>query len=98
MFEQLLVTKLDSVVAELRAEFTNTVKVLEVSFFLAEVDRWKAAEFLQFLLYSGIVVVKGKLSDIVYQHFWLLVVDMFCLCVPCIAVRRLSAGVAEQRP
>ena len=32
MLEQVLVTKLDSVVGELRAEFTNTVKVLEASF------------------------------------------------------------------
>ena len=49
---------------------------------LAEVDRWKATEFRQFVLYSGIVVVKGKLSDIVYQHFLLLVVGIFCLCSP----------------
>ena len=32
MLEPVLVTKLDSVVGELRAEFTNTVKVLEASF------------------------------------------------------------------
>ena len=32
MLEQVLVTKLDSVVGELRTAFTNTVKVLEASF------------------------------------------------------------------
>ena len=49
---------------------------------LLDMDRWKATEFRQFILYSGAVVVKGKISDLVYQHFLLLVVGIFCLCSP----------------
>ena len=47
---------------------------------LSEFEQWKATEFRQFLLYSGIVVVtKGKLSDSVYSHFLLFFFAIFCL-------------------
>ena len=36
---------------------------------LQEVDRWKATEFCTFLLYSGIVSLKGMLSAAMYV-FW----------------------------
>ena len=45
---------------------------------LYEVDRWKATEFRQFLLYSGPVVLKGVLNDALYRHFMLLSVGMYC--------------------
>jgi hypothetical protein len=38
---------------------------------LDEVDRWKATEFRQFLLYLGPVYLKGVLSDVLYDHFLL---------------------------
>ena len=36
---------------------------------LSEIKRWKTAEFRQFLLYSGIVVLKGIVTDQFYYHF-----------------------------
>lgn len=36
---------------------------------LKELDRWKATEFRQFLLYTGPVALKGVVSDKLYQHF-----------------------------
>jgi hypothetical protein len=39
---------------------------------LDELDRWKATEFRQFLLYTGAVVLKNQVSEDIYQHFLLL--------------------------
>ena len=36
---------------------------------LEELDRWKATEFRQFLLYTGPIVLKNVVSDELYQHF-----------------------------
>ena len=49
---------------------------------LSEFDRWKATELRQFLLYSGIVVLKGNLPEDVYSHFLLLFVSVFCMSHP----------------
>lgn len=49
---------------------------------LAEVDRWKATEYRQFLLYSGPVALKGKLPDDKYQNFLDLFVGIYCLASP----------------
>ena len=43
---------------------------------LLEVMRWKAAEFRQFLLYTGAVVLPGILSENLYHHFMLLSVGI----------------------
>ena len=47
-----------------------------------ELLRWKAVEFRQFLLYSGPVVLKGVISEKLYQHFMLLVVASIILVSP----------------
>ena len=47
---------------------------------LAEVDRWKATEFRQFLLFSG--VVSSKLSQALYDHFLILFIAIHCLASP----------------
>ena len=36
---------------------------------LSKIKRWKATELRQFLLYSGIVVLKGIVTDQFYYHF-----------------------------
>ena len=41
---------------------------------VAELDRWKATEFRLFLLYCGVVVLKDKLCDKLYNNFLLLFV------------------------
>ena len=49
---------------------------------LEEVERWKATEFRQFLLYLGPVILKAKLPDHFYKHFMLLSVAIYCLASP----------------
>ena len=46
---------------------------------LSEVERWKATEFRQFLLYTGPVVLKSNLSTAMYKHFILLFMGILCL-------------------
>lgn len=46
---------------------------------VSEIDRWKATEFRQFLLYCGPVVLKGILPDALYNNFLLLSVGIFFL-------------------
>lgn len=44
-----------------------------------EVDRWRATEFRQFLLYTGPPALSGVLTDVVYNHFMLLSVAITLL-------------------
>ena len=56
---------------------------------LSELDRWKASELRRFLLYTGIVVLKGILSKECYKHFLSLPLAIRMLCekgVNCLAV------------
>ena len=49
---------------------------------LSDLKRWKATEFRQFLLYSGIVVLKNVLTKSCYHHFLSLPVAMSILLDP----------------
>lgn len=46
---------------------------------LSELERWKATEYRQFLLYVGLVALKGNISDANFRHFLLLHVSISCL-------------------
>jgi hypothetical protein len=60
--------KLVSLAHYIPREFARKPRSLE------EVDRWKATEFRQFLLYTGQFALKGVLPHNLYKHF-------MCLCV-----------------
>ncbi|XP_076876019.1 uncharacterized protein LOC143525682 isoform X1 [Brachyhypopomus gauderio] len=50
---------------------------------LKEVDRWKATEFRQFLLYTGTVVLRDTLNPEVYSNFLLLSTAIAILVLNC---------------
>jgi hypothetical protein len=52
---------------------------------LSEIDRWKATEFRQFLLYTGKVVLDGILKKDLYDHFLSLNVAISILVSPRLA-------------
>ena len=49
---------------------------------LSEMERWKATEFRQFLLYSGVVALKGRIEKNMYLNFLLFSVGIHCLVRP----------------
>ena len=57
---------------------------------LLEVDRWKATEFCQFLLYTGKVVLKGILPQDLFQHFMCLSIASSILVSPQLAQQHLN--------
>lgn len=61
---------------------------------LTDLDRWKATEFRQFLLYTGPVVLRGILQDSFYHHF--LTVAMSVLLDSNGITRMSSIGYAEE--
>lgn len=58
--------KLNSIVKYIPKEFCRKPRGLD------DVQRWKATEYRQFVLYTGILVFKNLVSDDFYYHFLLL--------------------------
>ena len=54
---------------------------------LSELDRWKATEFRQFLLYTGPLVLKGVVTRAAYGHFMALSVALSILLNSDVKVR-----------
>ena len=52
---------------------------------LTEIDRWKATEYRQLLLYTGKIIFKGLLEDDLYNHFMALSVYIGLLVSPRLA-------------
>ena len=60
---------------------------------LDEIDRWKATEFSQFLLYTAKIALRGTLRDDLYSHFLCLSVAISILVCPNLSqVHRGYAG------
>ena len=57
---------------------------------LAELEHWKATEYRQFLLYTGLYVLKGCLSSCYYDHFLTLSVACHILVTPSLAISHLD--------
>ncbi|KAE9528580.1 hypothetical protein AGLY_012155 [Aphis glycines] len=47
---------------------------------LDDLEYWKATEFREFLLYTGVIVLKSNLKKDMYEHFLLLLVSIRILC------------------
>jgi hypothetical protein len=63
---------------------------------LSELDRWKATEFRQFVLYTGPVVLRKVLHAAAYQHFLCLTVAISILLDSCDAKRETYLDYARQ--
>lgn len=74
--EILLTNNLLSVVGYIPNEFGRKPRPID------ELKRWKATEYRQFLLYTGIVVLKDVVSDDTYYHFLLIHCAYRLLCCP----------------
>jgi len=59
---------------------------------LKEIAYWKASEFRQFLLYSGIIVLNNNVPSAIYKHFLLLHVATTILCSASLIVHYLDFG------
>ena len=78
---QLINSRLAVCNGKLPSEFNRQPRSLD------DLDYWKATELRSFLLYTGMVVLKGVVADDVYEHF-------ICLCL---AVTLMSCPKDERR-
>lgn len=59
----LISAKLVSLNGAMPSEFARQPRSLD------ELDRWKATEYRQFLLYTGLITLRGVVSESLYEHF-----------------------------
>ena len=57
---------------------------------LSDIDRWKATEFREFLLYGGPLAICANIPDQLYQHFLLLFVAIRILASPSLCYTSVS--------
>jgi hypothetical protein len=64
---------------------------------ISELDRWKATELQQFMLYTGPLCLKGILPDSLYSNFMLFSVGMFILLSPslCLQYRQFAGDLLK---
>lgn len=74
--KQMISERLAAISASMPREFMRKGRPLD------QIDRWKATEYRTFLLYSGAVVLRGHLKDVLYANFLLLHVAITVLCSP----------------
>ncbi|XP_016839925.1 uncharacterized protein LOC107980939 isoform X1 [Nasonia vitripennis] len=72
-------------VLQISQRLTNLSKAVPIEFLrttrsLGETGKWKATEYRFFLLYAGMFIMKGILSEDLYKHFLLLVMACRILC------------------
>jgi hypothetical protein len=60
-----------------------------------EIERWKATEFRQFLLYTGRIVLEGVLDKRLYTHFLSLSIAMTILLDPMLVAKDVNVSHAE---
>jgi len=82
--------KLKALNGELPSEFARQPRTL------MELDRWKATELRQFLLYTGPVVLRKVVSHAVYKHFLSLMVGVSVLLNSDDADRKEHLGYARE--
>ena len=63
---------------------------------LKYLDCWKATELRQFLLYSGLVVLRNILSDDAYQHFLVLSMTLTILLQSDVEIRSHYLEYSQQ--
>ena len=63
---------------------------------LKYLDCWKATELRQFLLYSGLVVLRNILSDDAYQHFLVLSMTLTVLLQSDVEIRSHYLEYSQQ--
>ena len=88
-----------STLADISSHLIDLQRVMPAEFArkprgMHEVDRWKATEFRQFLLYYGSLVLKGKLPTKLWQHFLCLTTAITILVSP--SLSHLHCDYAEE--
>ena len=63
---------------------------------LTEIERWKATEFRQFVLYTGPLALKSVIDKDLYQHFLTLHASMSILLNSCNQYRAFFLNIVEQ--
>lgn len=89
------------VIESLSRELTNLKEFIPSEFArkprpVSDIERWKATEGRQFLLYTVMVILKGKLSDRYYKHFLALMISIRFLADQKFSTNRNKVNYAKR--